>query len=121
MFNFFELNFLSYLRTCNHSTLLIYQSVSRKNVTFGYILRNNTNTHFLYNGNNGTLLLLYSSSFFLLRIIMLFIIFYNLAQFSASVLHNVIQLFFVLIIHLLNLLPLLFKKGCPVNGLFFIE
>ena len=52
VFNFFELNFLSYLRTCNHSTLLIYQSVPRKNVTLVYILRDNTSTQYLYNGNN---------------------------------------------------------------------
>ena len=47
-----KVNFLSYLRTCNHSTLLIYQSVPRKNVTIVHILRNNTSTHWLYNGNN---------------------------------------------------------------------
>jgi hypothetical protein len=45
--NFFELNFLSYLRTCNQSTLLIYQSVSRK-TSLSFIYEETIQIHNVY-------------------------------------------------------------------------
>ena len=45
--NFFELNFLSYLRTCNQSTLLIYQSVSRK-TSLSFIYEETIQVHSTY-------------------------------------------------------------------------
>ena len=84
VFNFFELNFLSYLCTCNQSTLLIYQSVSRKNVTLVHILRNTTSTHCLYKGNNRSLKKI--NNFFTKKlIILLFIILFIYLKISILI------------------------------------
>ena len=55
VFNFFELNFLSYLRTCKSLYTTNISKCYRKNVTLVHILRNNTSTYCLYNGNNRSL------------------------------------------------------------------